>query len=342
MPTNYWTAANLVVLASFGLVGVSGCGRCEELPSRTFSLGDGIQIRAFSRAGDGPGYSDRAVAVGEDGVVVVWQQEDSSEAFVPISHPVDVTLHNVDGRYQESMIVGAEGTVLASRPLSDHWEWDPVDVGVTADLWAIADVGSELGEWIVIVGDDVVVSAELTVQPSEGFEPLTSFGPWVEAPPPAGGWGQLRAVFSDGTQIFAVGLGGVAWSTKDPRLEWTAEDTGVSTDLLAGGDTSRRAPSGVAAAVGVGGTVVVHDDDGWRKVETGFEDDIVDYDDGNVLTVDGRVYGFDDDEALEYWFDLEPEGNYRGFGWWGFHVAAVTDESIAHEFDAWCTLLKQH
>jgi photosystem II stability/assembly factor-like uncharacterized protein len=170
-------------------------------------------------------------------------------------------------------IVGKGGTVTTSDDAGDVWQW--LDVGTTADLYGI----SEHGQWLIIVGDDVVV-----VRLPEGD--------WVNVPAPSGGWGPLRGIFSNfnDARVYVVGLNGTVWSSADPSEEWALEAVGVENDLFAISVVSDR-----IGIVGARGTLITGDhENGWTRVATGIKADLVDVSGTAVLAAGGGVFEYAD------------------------------------------------
>ncbi len=86
-------------------------------------------------------------------------------------------------------------------------------------------------------------------------------------------------------------MGGVIWSATNPS-EWTAEASGVDTDLFDVGPNTRSYPASTVAvgAVGAGGTILRRDSGGWPKLDTSVSDDLLDYANGLVVARAGPVY----------------------------------------------------
>jgi hypothetical protein len=130
---------------------------------------------------------------------------------------------------------------------------------------------------LVVVGDGVV-----RVQ-------IFGSGKWFTPPEPDGGWGELRATFSDGVSVWAVGAGGVAWVSTDPFAVWTAEDVGLgNVDLNGGGGPPIR-------LVGDAGSYAYYGGGHWTAVDTNINEDLLDYAAGIVVARDGRLFEADYD-----------------------------------------------
>jgi hypothetical protein len=207
-------------------------------------------------------------------------------------------------------VVGDGGFAAVSYDYGESWT--PSDLGTTADLHAALTAVGEI-QGVVVVGDEAVRVHRDT---------------WLEPPTPDGGWGQLRglAQLADPeSRIFAVGLGGVIWSTDDPAGAWTAEDSGVDVDLLAVGLLGYDEE---LVAVGAGGTVLLREQDGWRAIESETTVDFIDCAGvghfGVLLTAQGDVLefpGFAPVERVEGTLDLGSDGygllavGESGAGW---------------------------
>src|SRR5690349_6751101 len=149
--------------------------------------------------------------------------------------------------------------------------WSIIDLGIDANFHAIASHVDKL----VIVGDEIVVTQD-------------AGGNWVEIPAPNSGWGQLRGLYGDGTEIWAVGLAGVVWSCTDPLGEWTAESIGVDVDLF--GVCGYSGETQQVMIVGAQGTVVLSDPGAnWTAIETNTSVDFLDCSESTLLAADGAV-----------------------------------------------------
>lgn len=229
--------------------------------------------------------------------------------------PSDVALYGLAAT-RDGLIfaVGDGGVVLGSADGGETWE--RLNSGTTAPLRAVAVVSSGAGEFIVTVGDDVVL-----VRPA-----IT--GRWELVPPPEGGWGQLLALVHDGWKTLALGRHGALWSTSDPPADWTREETGTSADLLAGGRIEHATTTTTTTwmgmkpttttttewqrgfiVVGAEGTLLVRSSEAgtipmsFQRVDAGVDGDLVALAGEYMLASDGRIYDagalvFEDDLVL--------------------------------------------
>jgi photosystem II stability/assembly factor-like uncharacterized protein len=172
--------------------------------------------------------------------------------------------------------VGDEGTFLRRTQLGT---WEQIDLATNARLTDVL----ALDYSVVIVGDGVVR--------------VWTGGPdWVAPPEPAGGWGELRAVFGDDERVWAVGADGVAWTTTYAEAGWTAEDTGLGeVNLNDGGWTGN---DGQFVMVGDAGSMAYYDGVRWTPVRTHIDEDLVAYTQRVALARDGRLF-FADDDGLD-------------------------------------------
>lgn len=242
------------------------CGGWE--PSQSLDLGVTVDLHAVMQLYDfDMSRSYRGLAVGAAGTIVLWGDEDNnlgSEPFVEMSSVGTADLRAISAERGSWWVVGDGGTAAVS---GDHGQtWIPVDLSTTANLRAIARVGSQL----VVAGDEVVL-----VQNADGT--------WTQLAAPGGAWGQLRGLAYHGERLYAVGLGGVIWSTLDPRGEWVAEPSGTQADLFAIGDRT-------VIAVGAGGTVLVRKANGWVPIDNDETVDLVDCVESVVLGVNGELF----------------------------------------------------
>lgn len=252
------------------MVMIAGCGlEPPRVCSETWALELGVASRLDAVH---LGYDDEFAAAGVGGVVVTGS---NLGGFV-VHRPTEVDLHGVTLAYvagrSEVVAVGDGGTIVAATEGEDAWR-TPAS-GTTATLRDVAGVAVQVGSteyasYTIAVGDDVMVVR------GEDDEA------WAVVTPPAGGWGELRGVFSGPRQLLAVGLGGVIWATEgDPRGGWVREDAGTGADLVAG--------DGVFV-VGSGGTLLRRIDETWVTVDSGVSEDLIDYAEPFVLTAGGAV-----------------------------------------------------
>jgi hypothetical protein len=277
-------------LAGLALGTVTACHQCEagwdEL--RTLSLGTDLDLEACARANvldDGnPDRQYEYVAVGAGGTVLAWGFDflygGVTELFVERFEIAEVDLHAVATREGSWWVVGDDGLIAVSADIGRSWS--RVELGITADLRAIVDAGVGL----VVVGDGVVL-----VQAADGT--------WTETTPPPGGWGDLRGVHWDGNRMFAVGLGGVIWSTEDPRGFWEAVDLDTDADLLAIGGLSSLDPSAGIAVVGAGGTFwALEAGRDWRAMDVDTNVDLIAHSPPHTLGADGTVFRVEADGGV--------------------------------------------
>lgn len=233
-------------------------------------LYDQVDDRAWSK-----------LAVGVGGTIVAWGDDWSgteAKRFAETSSFGNATLRGAVAVESGWWVVGDGGTMGVSQDRGASWT--AIDSGTAASLYAIALHGAGL----VAVGDGVVVV--------EGPD-----GVWAEVLAPSGDWGQLRALYSDGSRLYAVGLGGAVWSTDDASGTWVAETVGTSDDLL--GVCYDYASGDRVLIVGAGGTLLVSTSGGgWSAIESGVSVDLIACSNGGVLGADGDVYSIDSDGKL--------------------------------------------
>jgi hypothetical protein len=253
------TLAISLLSASLAIAGISACnylGDCsggwDDWPLELDTSADLLAVAEGT---------DVYVAAGTAGTVVWAADWGSGSATVG-----DATLRSLWIDEFVWWVVGDEGMAAVSGDRGLNWTI--VELGTSADLYAILNVGSRL----VVVGDDVVL-----VQAADGV--------WSEVTPPGGGWGKLRAVQDSATRTYVVGLDGVVWSATDPTGEWVRESVGVDVDLF---DVVRYGDH--VGIVGAGGTLLVRDGDGWSRAQTGVEVDLIAWAGGLVLGAEGQVY----------------------------------------------------
>lgn len=270
--------ARRALLALLAVV-VAGCGDglCHQDDVAEIAVPAGSRLNAVDL-----GYfqahlaEGSMVAVGDDGLVLV-----ASGGYALTEHrPVAVDLRAVAfGPGSQIFAAGAGGTLI--RGQLDESTWQTVATGTTADLWRIAWLsvgtastdGAPNREYVLAVGDGAVLVRD----------PVDA--QWDLVPPPEGGWGRLRAIAGD-DRIHVGGLGGVVWSTDDPRGTWTRQDVGTDADLLAGA----TGWSGEAMLVGARGTIVHRPEGAWVVLANDIEDDFIDLDGVVGLTADGRLH----------------------------------------------------
>jgi photosystem II stability/assembly factor-like uncharacterized protein len=260
-------------------ISLSGCDEvCPSDPLDTMEPVDlGIDTDLHAVVALDNSFSDRLYpffGVGASGTVVAWGVDTTGEHYEPIVDVFD--LGDLDlraawiDRYapQSWWVVGDGALVMVSHNHGATWE--SVELQTSANLYGITSFANRP----IVVGDDVI--AMRTVD-----------GTWTELVPPAGGWGQLRAIGSafegSTTRVIAVGLGGVIWSTIDPSGTWTLEPSGVTTDLLAVGN---------GVVVGRQGTMLRRNptDGTWTPANTGVTVDLVGCARDRVLGANGEIY----------------------------------------------------
>jgi hypothetical protein len=258
----------LTAAIGVALPGMIGCSALEcsaEDELWPFELGVSADLHAVAELDDHDGQRGYdGIAVGAEGTIVVWGRDDAGD-FEEAVEIGTADLRAISWKTGSWWVVGDAGTVAVSGDRGQTWV--PVALPTTADLHAIAHVGNDL----VITGDDVVL-----VQGIDGM--------WIDVPAPNGSWGLLRALQYHADRLYAVGLGGVIWSTTDPRGEWVAEDSGTESDLLAIGS------SDTVVAVGAGGTLLVRQSGSWQRRDTGVSEELVAYTDGHVLAANGVIF----------------------------------------------------
>lgn len=185
--------------------------------------------------------------------------------------PVAADLRGVAYHWNWVIAVGDAGTIVRA-PRDGSGAWELVDAGVAQDLYAVAS----LGQFALALGDDVVIVHD------RGADT------WAPASPPPEGWGSLRASFRDGYDgtYWVVGLGGVAWSTKDLQGAWTRVDLGTDADLVA--------TSSDMKVFGSGGTILYRSGGTWNALASDASVDFISAAaNGLLLTADGRLVSAD-------------------------------------------------
>jgi hypothetical protein len=269
----------------------SGCGdETGWQEQQTITLGVDTDLAAVVRLFEGEG--DRYwsnLAVGGGGTVVAWGEtitETTNEPFVDSFVVGGSALRGVAVSDSGWWVVGDGGFVAVSQTRGQMWS--TIALGTSANFHAIANHDGQL----VAVGDEVVVAQDQN-------------GNWAEVTAPVGGWGQLRAVFSDGNRIYAVGLAGVVWSSPGPLGEWIAEDIGVDVDLF--GINQHFGGTAQILIAGAQGTVVLGDSSaGWTKLEVDSTVDFIACSESALLGADGVV------TELTYEGDIVSVGTFPG------------------------------
>lgn len=267
--------ASMTAAASVALPGCSepsekGCPAGWEA-AESIDLNTSVDLHAVEQLFDDDGPPTYAgIAVGAEGTIVVWGYDEGD--FVEVSSIGTVDLRAISALHGSWWVVGDGGTAAVSGDAGQTWL--PVDLPTTANLRAITQIGSQL----LIVGDEVVL-----IQNADGT--------WDEVAAPEGGWGQLRGLYRGESLLWAVGLGGVIWSTTDPHGEWVAEPSGTQADLLA-------VDGPTAVAVGTDGTMLIRTASGWQRVDSDVSVDLVDYGYGHALGANGELFDVDEDGKL--------------------------------------------
>jgi hypothetical protein len=268
-----------------------GCGdETGWQEQEPIALGVDVDLEAVVRLDGNEG--DRYwtnLAVGGGGTVVVWGEtitESTNEPFVDHFVVGGAALRGAAVSGTGWWVVGDGGMLAVTETRGTMWT--TIDLGINANFHAIA---SHM-DMLVVVGDEVVIVRDLS-------------GNWAEVPAPSGGWGQLRAVYSDGSRIYAVGLGGVVWSAADPLDAWVAEDVGVAGDLF--GVHAHSADTTQIMIAGAQGTVVLGDSSGgWTTLDVGSTVDFIACSESTLLGADGVV------TELTYEGEPRPVGTFPG------------------------------
>jgi photosystem II stability/assembly factor-like uncharacterized protein len=303
-----------ITLAIGTMHGCCGVGYEPWQDSEVIDLGVSADLHAMVGFRT-PGMDERYysyLAVGAEGTVVAWGEEHFGlgEPFVERFSVGDADLHAVWADDSSWWAVGDGGLAVVSEDFGQTWT--SVDLaGSVANLRAISSDGVR----ITMVGDGVVLVRE------------DADRTWSEAPAPAEGWGQLRGVYDDGARSWAVGLGGVIWSTEHPGGEWIAEASGVGTDLFAVAriyDGNER-----VAAVGAAGTLLVRDAGTWSPTKTRQDVDLVGLRNGIVLGAGGEVFEQRDNGKLKL-IDTIAGARAFSFGYGSYDgVVVVGDDGAA-------------
>lgn len=237
-------------------------GPCDEWQdAEPVDLGVGDDLYAVAAL------DDHFFAVGAGGTIV-----ESRAGVVSVHRPVTSELRAVAVVDERVVAVGDRGT-LVRRDLDGGADWQVIDLGLTANLHAIADDDAIT----VVAGDDVVLVHDRDTDS------------WSEAPPPGPGWGALRVASVGGGSYHVFGLAGAAWTALlDPLDPWEEIDVATDADLLAGTDEF---------VFGTGGTIL-----GLSLQGTWYEEQLADgaprpdyiaasgY--ATALSADGRVFSY--------------------------------------------------
>jgi hypothetical protein len=230
--------------------------------------------------GVGPGTDyDSYVAVGLNGLISSFDGETAM-----VASPVNVALRAIARRDTRLLAVGDQGTIVISDDAGQTWS--PRTSGTTGSLIAIVHAPLNSGDVIVAVGvEAIVVSADMGET-------------WSVVPEPATGWGTLRGVFATKERVYAVGDGGVAWSSESPGGLWNIETLGTSANLLGGGPHYADSDSWVnetetLLVAASDNTVILRDSEGWRVRSLDLEGTVIGISGGYLLTSAGVVYDLD-------------------------------------------------
>lgn len=225
-------------------------------------------IRAAVHGPDDRGYVTHW-AVGDHGLVLLLDYT----GVTPHPVPGAPDLRGVAVTDAQVVVVGPGGTLLTS-PL-DGEVWTPTPLGTTADLWHVADLTTDAGEFTIAVGDGVMFIRDALA------------GGWTAVTPPEGGWGDLRVVGSTASNsLLAAGLAGALWTATTPAGPWTRVDAGTTADL-----TTMGPPGAVTLIGGSDNTLLVTDRrGGWQPLAHDFIADIIDIGATYLLTSDGALY----------------------------------------------------
>ncbi len=230
--------------------------------------------------GVGPGIEyDSYVAVGLAGLISSFDGETATA-----QSPVNVTLRAVTRRETRLLAVGDQGTILVSDDSGQTWT--PRTSGTTTSLIAIAHTQLAGADFLVAVGVEVIV---VSVDAGETWTPVSE---------PATGWGTLRGVFATNERVYAVGDGGVAWSSATPSGLWNVEVLGTTANLLGGGAHHADTGYGVSETetllvAAADNTVILRDAMGWQVKPLELDGDILGISGGTLLTSTGVIYDLD-------------------------------------------------
>lgn len=314
---------NLRPLLLLLVVPLAACiddGVCHQSDVKHLVVPDAGRLNAVAFTGE---YGWGMTIVGDRGLVA-RSPDHEYEPFVS-EHPVTADLHAVSpGPENLVFAAGAGGTLIGGH---DGATWQVLPSGTTADLWDLEWVRRNGAQELLAVGDEVVLRRD----------PLA--GSWSPIDPPDGGWGHLRAVFANDARVFVVGLAGTVWSSPEPRGVWQREPIGTDADLLAGYGGDPLSTDDPVIVVGVGGTALRRDADVWRPMLGPFEGDLIAVDGGRILTADGTVFRYFDDEGRD------PVEQVERMAWtlpgaralrYDLTIAVVGDDALAATVEGFC------
>lgn len=295
---------------------MSGCPLLFSCPDpwsalSTVELGTTADIFALTRGSD----FDAVVAVGAGGIVV---HAPGSGASATTSNPVNVDLRGVvsfagtSGNF--TVVVGDGGTILSSSDEGQTWE--PASSGIVDDLVGIARGTLAAGNFLIAIS-----ASQILVSSDDGAT-------WAVVPPPAQGWGTLRAVFATDVELWVVGDAGVAWSSSNPAGAWTRQNLGpaiADAALLGGGRVSGDADSSYASTLALVSSnalwVREPNSSEWTATSVAFDGAIAAFGGGFVLTTQGSIYDVDEAGRVEKVASVQPGARAITGNWDGFVVA---------------------
>jgi hypothetical protein len=304
---------------------MSGCPLLFSCPEpwsavEPMELGTTADIFAIARGSD----FQAVVAVGAGGIVV--HQDDASEGTT--SNPVNVDLRGVVAFNNVTLVVGDAGTILYSVDAGQTWT-PPSISAIGDDLIGVARGALAAGNFLVAIS-----TSQIVVSSDEGAT-------WAIVPPPAEGWGTLRAVFATEAELWAIGDAGVAWSSSNPVAAWTRQDLGAEVagaSLIGGGRVSGDADSTYASTVALVGSEGLwfraSGSTQWTAASIELDGTILAYGGGFVLTSAGSIYDVDEQGRVTKVGEIEFTGRAIIGNWDGFVVAGDGGEAARAYFQA--------
>jgi hypothetical protein len=268
-----------LALAGTALGSITGCPYFFNCPDAWSDL-EAISFETdVDLIGIGPGTDyDSFVALGLGGLVSTFD----GETATPVS-PVNVALRAVARRDARLLAVGDQGTIVVSD--DGGQSWSTRTSGVTTSLIAIVHAPLSAGDFVVAVGVEAIVVS------IDGGET------WTVVTEPATGWGTLRGVFTTNERVYAVGDGGVAWSSAAPDGLWNSEVLGTTADLLGGGSSnatgSLLTENDTLVVAAADNSVILRDANGWTVRPLELDGDVIGISGGYLLTSTGSVYDLD-------------------------------------------------
>lgn len=249
---------------------------CPDTWSEPETIDFGTEVDLI---GVGPGLEhDSFVVVGLGGLISSFDGETATA-----TSPINLALRAIERREIRLLAVGDQGTILVSDDAGQTWT--SRTSGTTGSLIAIVHAPLTTGDFVVAVGvESIVVSADAGETWSVVMEPAT-------------GWGTLRGVFATQERVYAVGDGGVAWSSSSPAGLWNVETLGTTANLLGGGphhpENYVTAETDTLLVAASDNTVLVRDSSGWQVRPLELDGDLIAISGGYVLTSTGAVYDLD-------------------------------------------------